>query len=181
MKKFLISPVFSLIYIAVIFFAGGLLPGCSLSLGGSPEKKPYVSPREVERNVAKEMKSEEIRMLIKDSAKTQKLEELLKTPGADVVLSEEVVKSFESLEVNIKLQEEIKKALETSETKKVFQEQIKKAMETPEFQEALSAAVQKSMMQIVQGGGGQGGGGAQGQGGSSGGGTSGGGGSAGGS
>jgi len=180
-KKLPGSLLISLIYIVTIFSVGGLLPGCSLNLGGSPEKKPYVSPREVERNVAKEMKSEEIRMLIKDSAKTQKLEELLKTPGADVVLSEEVVKSFESLEVNIKLQEEIKKALETSETKKVFQEQIKKAMETPEFQEALSTAVQKSMMQLIQGGGGQGGGGAQQQGGSSGGGTSGGGGSPGGS
>ncbi len=180
MKSFLISPVIIIVYTVIIFCAGSPLTGCSFSIGGSPEKKPYVSPKEVERNVAKEMESEKIRKLIQDAAKTQKLEELLKTPGADKVISQEVIKSFDSSEVNVRLQDEIKKALDTSDVKKAIMEQVIKAMDTPEFQESLSSAVQKSMMQIIQGGG-QGQTGTQGQGGTSGGGTSGGGGAAGGS
>ena len=155
-KSHLIKIYIMLLIIILMISALTLLPGCSFSLGGSPQKKPYVSPKEVERNVKDEMKSPEIRSLIINTVKTQKLEEILNTPEADQLISEEVIQSFTSSSVNTRLQEEIKKALETSEVQKVLQEQMKKTIDTPEFQKALTQAVQKTLMQLVQG---QGGGG----------------------
>ncbi len=150
-RDFLILVVFTFIISA--------LAGCSVSIGGgSPQKKPEISPSEIRSNVKKEMQSPETKKLIEDAAKTQKLEELLATPEADRLIQKKIIDNFDTAQVSVKLQEDMKKILAAPDVQKQFQEQVKKAIESPEVQKAVSSAVQKALMQLLQGGG-QGGGG----------------------
>ncbi|PKM81884.1 MAG: hypothetical protein CVU89_07630 [Firmicutes bacterium HGW-Firmicutes-14] len=153
----------AVILILILFLAAGF-SGCSFSIGGSPQKKQEIDPLEIRRNVKQEMKSPETRKLILDAARTQKLEELLKTPEADMLIQEEVSKNLSTSEINVKLQEIMKEVMAMPAVQKQLQQDITKSFQDPDVKKALSEAVQKALTEIIQGGGGQGaGGGAGGQ------------------
>ena len=145
--------------------------GCSMSFGGggsSPQKKPDTSKEEIQNSVKKEMKDPEMRKLIEDAAKTQRLELLLQTPEADRLIQKKIVENLDTPMVNAKIQQDMKKVMTMPDLQKQFQEHVRSSLETPAVKSALISGVQRAVVQMFQGGGGASGGGA---GGASGGGT----------
>jgi len=145
------KPFVLIMLMIMVFFAG-----CSI-FGGKPQKKPQVSKQEIQKSVKEEMQAPETMKIIEDAAKTQKLEELLKTPEADRLIQKEIIDNLDTSQVSIKLQEDLKKALTSPEIQKQFLDHVKKTMDSPEVQKVVSSAVQNAVMKIFQGGAGEGG------------------------
>lgn len=145
--------------------------GCSMSFGGggsSPQKKPDTSKEDIQNSVKKEMKDPEMRKLIEDAARTQRLELLLQTPEADRLIQKKIVENLDTPMVNAKIQQDMKKVMSMPDIQKQFQQSVSSSLETPAVKSALISGVQRAVVQMFQGGGKTSGGGA---GGASGGGT----------